>query len=288
MILLLLILGIAILLGTGIVFFKWPVKIYYLFILLLGLLISNLFIGNDSLHLIISFIVIGSTAGFILRNNKKFQTFLFISTLSISLISASNYYYLKNFRNIDILQNSKQDFISVINKNEIPDSEKNEINQRLDETITIISDMVFFVYFLNSLLMSLICFYPVKFILFRFFRKGDDYNWIIEEFRLKEYLIFIFIAGWLIVLLVDRKNYFIYTTGLNISLILSCFYLIQAFGIIKFIFKKKNFPFFFIPVVLLVFLFIGVEYLFFVLIILSSIGILDFWLDFRKLNLNKK
>lgn len=283
-----LIIGIAILFGIAIVFFKWPLKIYHLVLLLLVLLVGNFFVGNDSLHLIISFLIIGSASGFVLRNNKKFQIFILISTLSITLISASNHYYLKHFRNIDVLQDSKQIFIDIVKGSEISESERTEVIQRLDETINIISDMIVFVYFLNSLVLSLISFYPLKVFLFRLFKKKDDYNEKIEYFRLREYFIFAFIAGWLIVLLVDRENYFIYTTGLNISLILSCFYVIQAFGIIKFIFKKKNFPFFIFPVILLIFLFIGIEYLFFIVIIISSIGVLDFWLDFRKLNVKKE
>ena len=283
-----LIIGIAILFGIAVVFFKWPLKTYHLLLLVIVLLVGNFFTGNDSLHLIISFLVIGSSSGYVLRKNRKFHIFLLISTLSITFISASNYYYLKNFRDIDVLQSSKQSIIDVINKSEISESERTEINKRFDETIRIISDIIPFVYFLNSLLLSLICFYPLKFFLFRLFRKKDYYKENIEYFRLKEYFIFAFIAGWLIVLLVDREYYFIYTAGLNISLILTCFYMIQALGIIKFLFKKKNIPFFIIPVILLVFLFIGIEFLFFILVIISSIGVIDFWLDFRKLNIKEK
>ncbi|MBN2039054.1 MAG: DUF2232 domain-containing protein [Spirochaetes bacterium] len=286
-----LIIGIAILFGSAVVFFKWPLKIYHLGLLLLILLISNFFSGSESLHLIISFLIVGSTSGFAVRTKKKFQVFLFISTLSITLISASNYYYLKIFQNTDVLQSSKQSFIDVIKKSEISESERNEVIRRLDETINIVSDVMVFVYFLNALILSVISFRPLKLVLFRLFRKKMDYyenTEYLESFRLKEYFIFAFIAGWMTVLLIDREYYFIYTAGLNTALILSCFYLIQAFGIIKFIFRKKNFPFIIIPVILLVSFFIGIEYLFFLLIVLSSIGVLDFWLDFRKLGLKEK
>ncbi len=197
--------------------------------------------------------------------------------------------------------NSKTVFIDGLNQNNIPDNERRQIIQRVNEAIDIVEYIVPFTYFLDALIFSIIGYYLLKYVFYKQ-RKipKDDFKSEnagnkeinsegIDRFKVPEYLIFLFIAVWFAVLLVDRsKNYFLYMAGLNIALILSTFYLIQAFGIIKFILRKKGMPFLLLPAVILSFLFFGMEYFIFILIILSSIGAIDFWVDFRKLDLDTK
>jgi hypothetical protein len=196
---------------------------------------------------------------------------------------------------------SKAVFIDGLNKNNIPDNERRQIIQRVNEAIDIVEYVVPFTYFLDALIFSIIGYYLIKYVFYnkRKIPKDDfksenagnkEINFEgIDRFKVPEYLIFLFIAVWFAVLLVDRsKNYFLYIAGLNIALILSTFYLIQAFGIIKFVLRKKGMPFFLFPAVILLFLFFGMEYFIFILIILSSIGAIDFWVDFRKLELDIK
>lgn len=195
--------------------------------------------------------------------------------------------------------NSKESLLGLLKENNISDIEKKQIIQRMDETLDLVKYVVPFAYFLNAFFLSLAGLYFLKYI----FRKlninkinkieenNSNISLIdgIERFKIKEYLIFVYIAGWFVVLLVDRTKYnYIYITGLNIALILSCFYLIQAFGIMKYMLAKKNIPFSLLPAVIVAFLFLGMEYFFFIVIILSSIGVIDFWVDFRKLQLETK
>lgn len=295
-----LIIGLFILVSIAILFYRKSLNIFYLLLLFLGLFIVNFFSGNDSLHLIITFIIVGASAGYTFRISKKLVYFIFISSLSLTLIFSFNHYYLKNFKNTDLLMNSKEALLGLLNDNNISDVEKKQIIQRMDETLDLVKYVVPFAYFLNAFLLSLAGLYFLKYI----FRKLNinKTNKIIEEnshnielidgierFKIKEYLIFVYIAGWFAVLLVDRTKYnYIYITGLNIALVLSCFYLIQAFGIMKYMLAKKNIPFSLLPAVIFAFLFLGVEYFFFIIIILSSIGVIDFWVDFRKLQLETK
>jgi hypothetical protein len=196
---------------------------------------------------------------------------------------------------------SKNTFIESLNQNKIPDNERNQMIQRINEAVSIVEYIVPFAYFIDALIFSLLGFYFFKFVFYKQRKdpeagsaaKNDSLEELnfngIEIFKVPEYSIFIFIAAWFVVLLVDRsKNDYLYLAGLNIALILSSYYLIQAFGIIKFILHKRRMPFSLLPAAILLFLFFGIEYFIFILIILSSIGAIDFWADFRKLELNVK
>ena len=192
--------------------------------------------------------------------------------------------------------NSKETLLGLLKENNISDIEKKQIIQRMDETLDLVKYVVPFAYFLNAFFLSLAGLYFLKYIFRKLnINKIEENNSNIalidgiERFKIKEYLIFVYIAGWFVVLLVDRTKYdYIYITGLNVALVLSCFYLIQAFGIMKYMLAKKNIPFSLLPAVIFAFLFLGMEYFFFILIILSSIGVIDFWVDFRKLQLETK
>jgi len=288
--------GLFILVGISILFYRKSLNIFYLLLLFLGLFIVNFFSGNDSLHLIITFIIVGASAGYTFRISKKLVYFIFISSLSLTLIFSFNHYYLKNFKNTDLLMNSKETLLGLLKENNISDIEKKQIIQRMDETLDLVKYVVPFAYFLNAFFLSLAGLYFLKYIFRKLnINKIEENNSNIalidgiERFKIKEYLIFVYIAGWFVVLLVDRTKYdYIYITGLNVALVLSCFYLIQAFGIMKYMLAKKNIPFSLLPAVIFAFLFLGMEYFFFILIILSSIGVIDFWVDFRKLQLETK
>ncbi|MBN2402283.1 MAG: DUF2232 domain-containing protein [Spirochaetes bacterium] len=296
-----LIIGLFLLYGIALLFNRRPLKIAHLFILFAGLFAVNLFAAGDIIYIIISLVIIGASAGYTFRNNKNLLFFIFVSSLSITFIFTFNHYYQKNSKNIDVLINSKERLVEILNEDNISESERRQMIQRIDETIELVEYVVPFAYFINAFIFSFFGLYFLKFILNKH-KKSEKKNSAkgekdiaginlegIERFKVTEYLIFLFIAGWFTVLLVDRtENYFLYMAGLNIALILSSFYLIQAFGIIKFFLQKKGMPFSIIPAIILSFIFFGIEYLIFILILLSSLGAIDFWVDFRKLGLNAK
>ncbi|MFH0975923.1 MAG: DUF2232 domain-containing protein [Spirochaetota bacterium] len=299
-----LIIGIFVLVGTARICYKFPWKFNYLFFLLPVLFALAIFPGNDFFNSIISFIIIGAAAGYTFKNNKNLRFFIFVTSLSITFIFAFNHYYLKNVKNIDILQENKNKFADILKESNVTESEKKQMIQKIDETLYIVKDMMPFAYFLSAFILSIAGFYIMKFlfIYWKFNRpdnaekklKGEENNKNIffdgiEKFKVIDYLIFIYIAAWFIVLLVDKMNYyFLYIAGLNIALILACFYLIQAFGILKFFLKKKGLPSSLMLLIVFSLLVFGMEYMMFSLIILSSIGAIDFWADFRKLDMDVK
>ena len=243
--------------------------------------------------IIVSLIIIVASAVFTFRNKKNLRFFIFVSSLSITLICTFYYYYLKNIESIDALLTHKETIIDILTMNAGSDPDKLQIRQMVNETIDL---LVPFIYFLDAFIYSFIGFYVIKYLYNKINTPKEDKSGNeqmvpdgIERFKVMDYLIFLFIVGWSVVLLVDRsKNYSLYMAGLNVSLILSSFYLIQAIGIIKFLMKKKGIPLTLLPAVILLLLFFGMEYFVFFLIILSSIGAFDFWADFRKLGLDTK
>jgi hypothetical protein len=299
-----LIIGLSVLAGTARICFKIPWKFNYLFILFAVLFALAIFIANDFFYSLTSFIIVGATAGYTFKNNKNLRFFIFLTSLSITFIFAFNHYYLKNVKNIDILQDNKNKFSDILKESNIPDSERKQIIQKIDETLDIVKDMIPFAYFLSAFILSFVGFFLIKylFIYWKFVKsdnteiklkedenKNNTFYDGIEKFKVFDYLIFIYIAAWFIVLLVDKKiYYYLNIAGLNIALIIACYYLIQAFGIIKFLLKKKGLPSSLLLIIVFSLLIFGMEYMIFLLIILSSLGAIDFWADFRKLEMNIK
>ncbi|MCU0822981.1 MAG: YybS family protein [Spirochaetes bacterium] len=268
--------------SVAVIFNKWAAKSLYLLLFISGIAIIVLSYYNEYLHILSAICIIGAAAGFTFRMNRSFQFYLLVTTLSLTIIFSLNYHILKNYKNVDILTKSKDTFIEILKKSEnLPEADKNELSARLNESMDIIKNVIPFSYFLNYLFLSL---FSVSFLKQFFIRKYTEKSSNlegIEKFRIKDYLIFVLIAGWIAVLLVDENRYHIfYIIGLNTALVLSALYLIQALGIIKFFLIKKGLPTLILPVLIIIILFFGIEYLIFALIILASLGALDFWADF--------
>jgi hypothetical protein len=279
--------GILILFGVSIIFFKFSLNIFFLVTLYAGLIILVLLIKNNYIEIVSSFIIIGASAGYTFRFDKKFQFFIIITSLVITIISTSNFYYHKYINNTDILNDYRVSLEKIINEGGISEQDKAEFKQRIDETLNILKNIMPFSFFLNSVFSSIFSFIVLKLIFNQRINKDKYYIGGIENFRVKEYFIFLFICAWLVVLLIDRKYTLIYSVGLNTALILTAIYFLQSLGIIKFILRKRSVPFFIFPAVMLILLFLGIEFFLFLVIVLSGLGALDFWLDLRKFNLQK-
>jgi len=246
----------------------------------------NLASDNEYIHILSSIAFAGAVTGFSFANEKSYQFLIIVSSLTLAVTFTSNFYFLNHYEETDVLKRSTDRFITLVNESpEFSKNEKKEILQTLDGSMDTIRDLIPFTYFLNSLLLSVCCFFFLKTVFMRRFFELIQKIQGIEFFKIQEYFIFLLIAGWLTVLLIDSEKYHeIYLIGLNMGLVFLIFYLIQSFGIIKFILLKKGLPTLILPLSIFITIVIGVEYFFFLLILLSSLGILDFWSDFRKLN----
>ena len=73
---------------------------------------------------------------------------------------------------------------------------------------------------------------------------------------------------------------------MNIALIASVFYFIQAIGVIKFYILKKGWPTYTLPMMFMMILVLGGGGIVFFSVLLAGFGSLDLWADFRKLNIS--
>ncbi len=106
----------------------------------------------------------------------------------------------------------------------------------------------------------------------------------LEFFRLNDFAIFVLIAGWAMYLFVDPTlSRIVSAAGFNIGMVTLTLYFVQALGVIKFMILKKGWSGYLLPALLLGVVFTGPPGMVLAIIILSGLGTLDLWADFRKL-----
>jgi hypothetical protein len=286
--------GLVFLVCAGAVFLKWGWKSFYpVGALSLAAGVAAAWAGQrylaEYLTVVLAPVIIGTVAGMTFRIRRTLQFFLLVTPVALAIVFTANYYFLKVYKNTDLIQESRQRIVEMVNAAALPESEKREFMARVEESLEMVRDIVPFTYFLNALIGSLVCFLLLRVLLERFSGKDTAVIAGMELFKLNDYFIFVLIFGWLIVLLADRSAYYpLYVAGLNCALSFSVLYLLQAMGIAKYYMNKKGVPPFILPLVLLMILFLGMEVALFVSIIMLSVGALDFWADFRKLEAQSK
>lgn len=233
-------------------------------------------------------VVIGVISGLTFRNKRSFQFYILLSTFVLTFFITSNHYYFNYYHNADFLVTSKEQIHKFVDETKVITKEdREELTKNIDDFLSIFKDFIPFAYFVNSFLLSIFGFFITKFVFIRYIIKDDERIKGIETFTLNDYLIFPLIACWMIVLFVDKNlDYLLYMVTFNIALILSFLYLLQSIGIIKFFLKKKGIPVFLLGVAFMLIMILGLEFLLFFAILLTGFGILDLWIDFRKLKEN--
>ncbi|MBP7602738.1 MAG: DUF2232 domain-containing protein [Spirochaetes bacterium] len=241
--------------------------------------------GPEYVMVVLTPVVIGASAGYTFRAGRPLIFYLMVSVLSLTAAFSANYYFLREYRGIDLVDVSRKHVADMIQAADLPDNEKADVLAKVEGALDVIGDIIPFSYFMHSLLIAALCFVVLRPFFARRGSETDDDRNGLAYFRLKDYYIFALIAGWLVVLLIDDTRYrAAYVLGLNLALCFSVLYLVQALGIASFFLRKKGAPGFVLPLVVLLVLLIGLEAMLFVSIVLLSIGALDFWADFRKLD----
>ena len=279
------VIGFALVAGTAIMVYQYQWKVIVFLIPLLVAAVVIMLSKGETVSYILAPVIAGGCAGFTFKNSRSYQFFLLISTVMLTILFTLNFYMLKTVKGVDLMQQSRIQFESMLESSEMNSGEKQEVMERVDQTMPIIRKMVPFSYFLNVLVFAMISFPLLRYLFTRMgFIKVLEVSGV-ERFKLNDYSIFILIAGWLIVLLVPSQQYlYLYLPALNIALIMSVFYIIQGTGILKFIFMSRGWPSFILPIIFLVSLLLGPAVILFVLMLLLGLGSVDFWMDFRKIS----
>ena len=250
---------------------------------LLVALVIIMFVQGDSFSYILAPVIAGALAGFTFRNGRNYQFFIVWVSVVLTVLFTLNFYVLKTVKGVDLIQQSRIQFETMLQDAELGAQEKEEILGRVEQSMPVIRDLVPFSYFLNVLIFAMITFVLLRYIFARFgYIKIMEVTGV-ERFKLNDYSVFALIAGWMVVLLLDAEKFpCLYQAALNIGLIMAVFYIIQGTGILKFFLISRGWPLFLMPLVFLVSLMLGPAVILFVLMMFLGLGAIDFWVDFRK------
>jgi uncharacterized protein YybS (DUF2232 family) len=269
-------------LSSAYLFYRWEWKAFIIFIPIIAVTVYPGSLSGD-VATFLAPIILGGTGGYTFKKEKSLMFYTLIVSLSLTVLFSANYYQLKLVENIDILDQSKVEMMKMIETSKVPEDQKKELLGDFDMWLEMMKDIIPFGTFIYSVLFSALSFYVVKSFLQR--TVGAKAISGLELFRLNDYFIFVLIAGWAVVLLIDKSDYYIpYLTGLNCALIATLLYIIQSLGVIKFYLMKRGFPPYLAPLFLVLLVLMGKEVTAFGAILLAGLGTLDFWADFRKLD----
>ena len=258
-----------------------------LLILIVPIAALSVIIGSDmsSSAVFISVIIMGGLSGLVVKNKISLTHYVLIVPVFTALLFSGDYYYQKIYNNYDLLADSKEQVVKYLEKSEASKEDKEAMLADVNVVLDVVRDIVPFTVFLYMLMFSALCYIVVK-RFFIIFKKGISAN-SLSTFDINAYFVFVFILAWAFVLLAGREMGVFYVLALNGALIMSTLYFVQALGVLSFYMKKKNLPDYLLIllVVLIIFLSKGVGAV--LAIILTGVGLLDLWADFRKIRIGK-
>jgi len=287
--LLLIAISILFLISSALFFYKWGLIAIFLFVPLIVYLAFNPS-ELSNLSLVIMPLVIGGVGGYVFLKRKSFTLFLMVSTVLVTLFFSVGYYSLLTFKNVDLIAQSKQQTISLMKsfmgkQLKFSKNEQKKNIENLEGWFQVLKDVFVFNVFLNVLFITLLSWAFLDYFFYKF--KGVPKLEGLESFKVNDYFIFVLIISWLFSLFFyETKNSLLYLVGLNVALISTLLYVVQALGIISFFIKKRGRRTTMFFILLFLSFFMGIEVVVFISIILAGVGALDLWADFRKLNLN--
>lgn len=261
---------------------------------------------SSSLTVFIVPLIFGSAGGYCLRESKGLDIYLTVSALAFAVLFTGNYYLIKNIHKFDMVAASGQALVQKMEEAEpeldkifqeykTPEEQREQIKGDFRQTLEVLKDrkwlqlvrdMLPLISFLYSLMIGSLSFFFLK----KFFLKKDGERMkSLEYFKMNDYLIFLFIGSWALFLILDSDlSPLINIVSLNIALMLSVLYAVQALGILKFFLIRRGLPVFILPLLVITLIMLGIPAFTFVSILLTGIGTLDLWADFRKLNPEKE
>jgi len=265
-----LIAGIALCVITAIVVYKLQ---YKALAIALVMVLSALFLGlsyfyNEMIGL--ELIITGAVFGYVAKR-FSFQRYFITSVTIVWLLLLIIHYILYFVKGIDAVSGNQKIIEEIINASSVPVTEKQVLSQQLKDFLPLMRVLMPFSYFFSSAAISILVYAFV----FAFFVR-------FKLFRVDEWVVFLLIASWLVVLL-GKESQTVWAIALNIGLVLCVVYTIQGISVILFLFEKKQWPKLYGFLILFVTILLGFQVMFFVITMLMGIGIIDFWMNFRKI-----
>jgi hypothetical protein len=226
--------------------------------------------------------LLGCLGGFTFKRGKSLEFYLVTASVSLAVIFAGVFYYLMLYQNVDFIGMLRAELVNVLEAAGAPEDIRIQFIAEFDGSRDDIIARVPFSAFVNAMAMAAIGYAIIRRFLVRL--AGIIPGNGLEMFRLNDYLIFVLIAGLGVYLLIDKSNYpVIHSAGLNIALGSALLYFVQALGVVKFLMMKRGMPGYILPLAVFGMLIMGMWVAMFLFVILSGVGALDVWADFRKL-----
>ncbi|HQL83495.1 MAG TPA: DUF2232 domain-containing protein, partial [Spirochaetota bacterium] len=236
----------------------------------------------SDMPLMVAPVLMGCLGGFTFKKGKSLEFFLITASVSMALIFTAVFYYLMLYENVDFIGMLRIEMVKILGATGAPEDIKAEMLAEFDGSRNDMIARVPFSAFAYSLAMAGIGFAIIR----RFFGRmmGIVPGAGLEMFRLHDFFIFVLIAGLALFLLIDKSNYpVLHSAGLNIALVAALLYFTQALGVVKFLLMRRGVPGYVLPLAVAGMLIMGMWVAMFMLVMLSGVGALDVWADFRKL-----
>jgi len=262
--------------GSAYVFYRWRQATLFLSILVAILLILKIGISYQLVD-IMTLIGVGIFGGWIFEKSRGATTFIVATVLTITVIHLV-YIYVIDINSISSnMENVKSQLLLLLEKN---DANKDVISQ----FVSVIDSgewkhFVPFAIILKAFTYAVLGFFFVRILfekLLQMTREG------IEGYRLYEQFVFGIIIGLAGSYFFDGEQFpILKIVSIYVLFLFGGFYLVQGTAVIKYYMIKKNVQKYFL-LILPIFVFPAL------MPILPVLGVMDIWVDYRKINMEKK
>ena len=296
--------GVILTIGIALIFYRfgWISLIFFILLAIVPFFLKGY---EDIFSFYILPFIAGTIGGYCFKKDLGLDFYITVSSLLFAVSITADYHILKYVKGYDFIDNGAAETVQLLKENKIKmeqafdqynrsEDDKKNLLESIDAYIDTLSDrkwiqfakdMLPFAAFFYSILSTGFSFFLMK----KFFmRKYGERVKALEFFRVNEFVIFILIAGWGIFIMVDKVQYPVITAiALNAGLVTSVLYTIQAIGIMKFFIMQRKLPVIILPLIIISLMLVPMVFIF-VMAMLTGIGVLDLWGDFRKLNSNNE
>lgn len=250
--------------------------------LLAPLFCIEIFAGGAWAAALLCAIFIGGLAGLAADKKLPFAIYTACAPLFAAAVISGDYYYGKAKTGIDPFERSTEQTLQIVETADIPQEQKKLLTSQLKVIAETVKGVIPFCAFVYSLLFSAVGFLAVK----RFFLylKKEVQQGALAAFELNGYVVFALIAAWAGVLFLMKTGGIVYYGFLNAALMISALYFVQAIGVLSFFLKSKNISGWMVGIPFCLLLIAGGGISVLLIIMLTGVGVLDLWADFRKLH----
>jgi len=228
----------------------------------------------------LQFVMAGMLFGFVAKK-FTFQRYFVVTVLVLWFSLLVVYYLHFNIKGIDVIANNQKLIQEMIEGSSLGTAQKLVLMQQLNDFLPTMKILLPFSYFFSSVVISLFI-YAIVYAFFIRFKLLTSSDSKFSLFRVNEWVVFVLIASWATVLL-GKEVHYLWAIALNIGMLLCVVYTIQGLSIVNYFFEKRQWPKVYGMLVLVVSMLLGFQVLFFIVTMLMGLGVIDFWMNFRKI-----